>query len=269
MVLRVAGAQMPVTEDIEANRKAVERAVAFAARNRADILLTPEGSVSGYTARFDDARLEDALGAIVETARTQGLALALGTCRREEDGLCYNELRFYDASGAFLGFHAKILRCGDLRDPANGEITAYAAAPLRTFTVKGVICGGLICNDMWANPECTPVDDPHLSQKLSQMGARVIFHAVNGGRDGSEYSRVTVWNYHESNLRMRARAGGLFIVTCDSAFPKHLPCSAPSGVVSPEGRWLLETAAQGERHFVHELRLEVEAAEVSRPLERG
>jgi hypothetical protein len=58
---------------------------------------------------------------------------------------------------------------------------------------------------------------------------------------------------------MRARAGGLFLVTCDSAFPTHLSCSAPSGVVSPEGRWLVKTDAQGERHFVCELRLEVEA----------
>ena len=28
--------------------------------------------------------------------------------------------------------------------------------------------------------------DPHLTQQLARMGARVVFHAVNGGRDGGE-----------------------------------------------------------------------------------
>jgi hypothetical protein len=28
--------------------------------------------------------------------------------------------------------------------------------------------------------------DTHLSRQLSNLGARIIFYAVNGGRDGSE-----------------------------------------------------------------------------------
>lgn len=255
MLLRVAGAQMPVTQDIDENRSAVERAIDFAAQHHADILLTPEGSVSGYIPLFDDEKLEDALGAILQRTRRERLALALGTCWRE-DGQCYNGLRFYDKSGSFLGFHSKILLCGDPRDPSKGEIVCYATKPLQTFEINGIVCGGLICNDMWANPECTPNDDPHLSQRLSEMGADIIFHAVNGGRDGSEYSRVTVWNYHESNLLMRARAAKLFIVTCDNAFPIDLPCSAPSGVVSPEGHWLVKVPPAGEQHFIHDLHLE-------------
>jgi predicted amidohydrolase len=115
--------------------------------------------------------------------------------------------------------------------------------------------GGLICNDLWANPECTPGPDPHLTQQLARKGARVLFHAVNGGRDGGEWSEVA-WHYHESNLRMRARAGRLWIVTVDSAEPTHLPCSAPSGVIAPDGRWAVKTPAQGEQFFAHTIELQ-------------
>jgi predicted amidohydrolase len=115
--------------------------------------------------------------------------------------------------------------------------------------------GALICNDLWANPECTPGPDLHLTQQLAGMGARVLFPAVNGGRDGSEWSEVA-WQYHESNLRMRARAGRLWIVTVDSAEPVHLPCSAPSGVVAPDGRWAIRAPAQGEQFFAHTLEIE-------------
>ena len=52
MELRVALAQLAVTEDVEANVAAIERAVEFAAAEGADILLTPEGSLSGYTHLF-------------------------------------------------------------------------------------------------------------------------------------------------------------------------------------------------------------------------
>jgi predicted amidohydrolase len=87
------------------------------------------------------------------------------------------------------------------------------------------------------------------------MGARVIFHAVNGGRDGGEWSRM-VWDFHESNLRIRARASGLWIVTVDSAHPVTLPCSAPSGVINPDGAWVVRAEPQGEDFFVTTINIE-------------
>ena len=86
------------------------------------------------------------------------------------------------------------------------------------------------------------------------MGAQVVFHAVNGGRDGSEWSGVA-WRYHEANLRMRARAGGLWVVTVDNCHPTHLNCSAPSGVISPDGSWVCTAPARGEYLFAHTIEL--------------
>jgi len=93
--------------------------------------------------------------------------------------------------------------------------------------------------------------DPHLTQQLARMGARVVFHAVNGGRDGGEWSREVYWHFHETNLRIRAAAGRLWIVTVDNCSPTTMPCSAPSGVVDPQGQWVCRTEAQGEQFFVH------------------
>ncbi len=246
MKLRVALAQVAVTEDVAANVERLGRAIEFAAAARADVLLTPEGSLSGYTPFFDRRAVAEALQDVTARAREAGVGLALGTCYVEDDGLAYNQLRFYAPDGAYLGFHSKTLTCGTLTDPPTGEIEHYAVRPLRTFELCGVRVGGLICNDLWANPACTPQPDPHLTQRLAQMGARVIFHAVNGGRDGGDWSRRVAWPYHESNLRMRARAGGVWVVTVDNCWPLELPCSAPSGVISPLGDWATQAAPQGE-----------------------
>jgi predicted amidohydrolase len=163
-------------------------------------------------------------------------------------------VRFTGPDGSFLGFHAKILRCGTLEEPARGEIEHYAEAALQTFTLIGVTVGALICNDLWANPGCTPMPDPHLTQQLSRRGARVVLHAVNGGRNGSEWSEVN-WRFHESNLRMRARASDLWIVTVDNCWPESSDCSAPSGVVGPDGSWRYRSPERGEDVFVYDIEL--------------
>lgn len=251
MHIRVVGAQLLVTRDVEANVAQIVRAIEYAAGEKADILLTPEGSLSGYTHEFDASAVREALTTVTAIAREAGVGLALGTCFVEpDDGCCYNQIRFYTPEGLYLGFHSKTLTCGTWDDPPQGEINHYAVRPLRTFGFRGLTIGGLICNDLWANPGCTPMPDPHLTQQLARMGARVIFHAVNGGRDGSEWSDVA-WQYHEANLRMRAQAGRLWIVTVDSCYPLELRCSAPSGVIKPDGQWVCRAEPQGVQYFAY------------------
>lgn len=256
MKIRVAGAQMAVQTDILINTKKILVAIDRAAEAGTDILLTPEGSLSGYRPDFDVPDVEMALHRVTAYACERHIGLALGTCFVELDEKCYNQIRFYRPDGAYLGFHSKILRCGSLKSPTQGEINHYAATPLQTFSWQtDFILGGLICNDLWANPGCTPMPDPHLSQQLSDMNARIIFHAVNGGRSGNEWSNVA-WQYHESNLRMRARAGALWIVVTDNAAPADMPCSTPSGVISPEGEWVCRTKANGEVFFMYTISLQ-------------
>jgi len=256
MKLRVAGFQMAVGQDVETNARQIIAAIDRAEEEEADILLTPEGSLSGYTHAFDACAVRQALGCVTEQAQERRVGLALGTCFVEDDGECYNEIRFYRRDGEYLGFHSKTLRCGTLETPPKGEIEHYACTALRVFPfAENLPIGGLICNDMWANPGCTPMPDPHLSQQLMQMGARVIFHAVNGGRSDSDWSRMA-WDYHETNLRMRARAGSVWVVTVDSSAPEELPCSAPSGVIDPTGTIVCKAPPRGAQFFVHDICLD-------------
>jgi len=250
MKLRVACAQIPVTKNIKFNFEAINRAIDFAIDEKADILLTPEGSLSGYTHEFCQEETDDFLKIILSKVKGK-LGLALGTCYIEEDGCCYNQIRFYDKDGHFLGFHSKTLLCSTVTKPPEGEIQHYAVKPLRIFTFEKVKIGGLICNDMWANPTCTYMPDSHLSQKLARMGVKIIFHAVNGGRDASEFSQVVTRNYHESNLRMRAKAAGVWIVTVDNCVPEDIPCSSPGGIINPNGDWVAQLPPKGEHFLAH------------------
>ncbi len=105
--------------------------------------------------------------------------------------------------------------------------------------------GGLICNDMWANPFCTPMPDHHLTRCLAKAGAQVIFHAVNGGRDSSALSQGLVKRFHEDHLLMKAMADKLSIATVDNAFPLDIGVSSPGGLVTPAAEWLLRLPNRG------------------------
>jgi len=255
MKLRVAGFQMEVSNNIEKNKRKIIKAIQQASSSKADILLTPEGALSGYTHDFNAEEVSSALHEVTSLACDHHLGLALGTCFQEPNELIYNQLRFYSPDGRYLGFHSKILRCGSLTDSTEGEISQFSVTPLQTFSFGGLTIGGLICNDMWANPGCTPMPDPFLSQQLANMGARVIFHAVNGGRNGGEWSQDVVWPYHESNLRMRTQAGNVWVVTVDNSNPATKPCSAPCGVIDPQGNWVYRTQPQGEQFFIHTIEI--------------
>jgi predicted amidohydrolase len=125
----------------------------------------------------------------------------------------------------------------------------FAAKPLETFRLGGVVIGGLICNDLWANPECTPQDDPHLTRRLARMGAEVILHSVNAAAARDEFYD-TYHQFHEANLRMRARASRLWIVSVDNCHPApSAPVVSPSGIVGPDGHWLVKAPSFGERFF--------------------
>jgi len=254
--LRVAEAQLPVGRDIPRNAAAIGRAIDYAAAQRADVLVTPEGSLSGYTHEFDSRTARDALAGIVEKCRRARIALALGTCLEEDDGRRYDQVRLYDADGRLLGFHAKILLCRNMARPGSpGEVDVFATRPLRTFQLGGVTVGALVCNDMWANPEWTPQDDPFLARRLAALGARVVFLSINSGQsEGREWQLVR--SFHESSMRLRARANRLFVVAADAADPAgRLPSNAPSGVLGPDGEWIVQADPRGEQFFCATIQL--------------
>ena len=255
--LHVSAAQLCVMDDdIAANIRSIEQAIDNAAAKGADILVTPEGSLSGYHNRFDRAQVTAALAQVTARAKEKHLGLALGTCFEEEDGKCYNQVRIYDKDGNYLGFHSKIIKTSSsLTPPYTGEITDFESTPLRTFDFHGITIGALICNDMWANPGCSPLDDTHLLWQLSNMGAKVVFHSVNGGRAPEDWSQVLTRAFHESNIRLRAQAAKVWVVTTDNAFPPDCPNSCSGGVVGPDTEWRVKMDPMGVQQCYYEIEL--------------
>ena len=77
MKICVAGAQIMVSRDVQQNVAALCEAIQTASSADADILLTPEGSLSGYTHDFDPHAVADGLRQVTLVAREQGVGLAL------------------------------------------------------------------------------------------------------------------------------------------------------------------------------------------------
>ena len=167
------------------------------------------------------------------------------------------EVRKNNREGEPLGFHSKILLCRRMTDPTvKGEVDSFKSSPLRVFSLNRLTIGGLVCNDMWANPEWTPMPDPYLARQLAGLGARIVFASANAGQDsGPDWSLNHP--FHESNLRLRARSAGVWVVVADAVDPEGKKRSnCPLGVVGPDGRWAAQVESKGEQFLAHTIELE-------------
>ncbi|MCL2772684.1 MAG: carbon-nitrogen hydrolase family protein [Oscillospiraceae bacterium] len=245
--MKIAIAQIPVVEEIGKNLKEITAAVEYAKDVKADILLTPEGSLSGYSHIFDRKEAGEALKEICAFAKKSHVGLALGTCWDDDDGKCYDGIRFYLPDGLYLGCSAKQLLCGTLDDEPIGEINHYAVMQPRVFDYMGTVIGGLVCNDMWANPSVTPMSDTYPARILAKMGAKVIFHAVNGGRDESKFSQETVKLFHEAHILVQSAAYNLTIVSVDNAEPLDIGVASKGGFAA-RGEWLFTLPDKGRQY---------------------
>ena len=233
--LRVTGVQMVVEKSKGENLPKILEAIQ---RSDCDFLLFPEMSLTGYNNEFSDQRTQEAWQQIATACRQSYVTAIIGTGTRT-DGKTYIQSRIYTDEGALLGTQEKLIPTEKDRE------WCRPGDELRVFQHNGIDFGCLICNDLWVTPGTGPYPDHRLSYQLGQKGARVIFHSVNSGCDPF-YSE-----YHNANLRLRARESGCYIFTVNAA-SKNGPINAPSGVVSPDGEWLTKCPLQGEETYTFE-----------------
>ena len=107
----LAGLQMNVTPDIKNNLEQILTGIRKAAGEGASFLVTPEGSLSGYTSNFNQEEVNIALEEIKTTAARMKVGLMLGTCYKESRNgkeFCFNQVRVYTPEGDFKGAYSKI-----------------------------------------------------------------------------------------------------------------------------------------------------------------
>jgi len=152
--MRVALAQInPVVGDFEGNLKKIEEYIREAAEKKADLVIFPELSVSGYLPedlllRTDFLnRSREAVGRLVEFSQNFEITVVLGYPKLTEEGFCYNTLGVI-REGELLGEYYKHYL------PNYGVFDEYRyfkpGKELLTLEFgEGVKVGFLICEDIW------------------------------------------------------------------------------------------------------------------------
>lgn len=243
--IQLSGFQMDVTNDISKNKELILSGISRASKEGADFLITPEGSLSGYTSNFSQDKLNPALEEVVAEAKKLKIGLMLGTCFKEiKSGkeYCYNQVRVYSPDGLFLGAYSKILRCSKLDLPGTGEMVDYVEGELRTFDWNGWRFGILICNDLWATPGYTTIPNPYLPWKLKQMGVQFIVHCINSGSD--QMYRA----FHESSAELWALSLKIPLFEVNAAQGKAI-INAQSGLIEANGKRIIMVPDSGNQFF--------------------
>lgn len=250
--LVIAGLQMNVAKSIAENERTIIRHLNSLKDKNVDFLITPEGSLSGYNSEFNGLELKEALTKVVSVAKNANVGLILGTCYKDTIGgkeYCYNQARVYLPDGTFLGAYSKILTCSPLDNPGTGEMMEYVQGSVKTFSVKDIDVGILICNDLWATPGYTTIPNPYLPWKMKEAGAKIIFHIINSG------TNMVYRTFHEASVELWARTLEMPIVEVNAAHGNE-EINAGSGIISKDGEKVKSVINKGEQLFIYNISLE-------------
>ena len=239
--LRVAGVQMFVSSELEEN---LNKIINHIRTVDAEIILFPELSLHNALAAFTQQEREEAWAEIAKTCGEAQKMAFIGTWA-QQGGETTIQTRIYSKEGTLFGTYDKMVPTRDDRKEC------VPGKSLHLFEHKGVPFGTLICNDLWVTPGFGSTPDPRLTYQLGEKGAKVIFHAICSGSD------QTYTAYHESNLLLRALESKVYICTANIADPRG-PVNAASGVVGPDGTWLIQAPREGEQVYTFDLRIPIE-----------
>lgn len=238
---RVSGVQMQVSAAKKDNLPKILRHIE---QCDCDFLVFPEMALTGRSNEFSDVRTVEAWKQISAACRTGYVSAIVGTGARA-DGQGYIQTRVYRDDGELIGTHEKIV-------PTQAERKwARPGEELRTFRHMGLRFGCLVGNDLWVVPGGGPYPDARLSYQLAEQGAQVVFHSADTGTD------IRFAHYFESNLRLRAWESKLHIITVNAATAEGA-LNCPSGVVGPDGEWLVQCSRTGEQTFTCDLEIDID-----------
>jgi predicted amidohydrolase len=219
----------PRLGDLSANLDLHLETLAAARAQRADLVLFPELSLTGYQLKdlvpdvALDARAAE-FGRLV--AASAGLGLGFGFVEESADHRFFNSWAYCE-DGRLLHVHRKVYL------PTYGlfeEGRLYAPGEhLRAFATRTGRFGALVCEDLW---------HPSAMYVLAMDGAELVVAAAASplrGADVSEQpSNVDVWS---TALEMYAQLFGCFVVLVNRVgFEDGLGFWGGSRVVAPGGR---------------------------------
>lgn len=200
VVVRVATCQFPVSADIRANLRYVERQTRLAKQRGADVAHFPEGALSGYAgtdfetfAGFDWDGLQRSTARVLDLARRLGIWVILGSTHRlGNDSKPHNSVYVVNEAGEIVDRYDKRF-CGGDHDERSGDLAHYSPGDhFSVWSINGVRCGALICYDYRY---------PELYREYKRRGVELMFHSFHaanaspgkiaaiGATIGSEFER--------------------------------------------------------------------------------
>ena len=222
--LKAAAFQMAISSDVAQNAAKIHDALERSAAEQAQLLVVPEGSLSGYP-HGQDVDVEAAAAAeaeLVAHASRAGLWLALGTTRRTLEGLWNTALLFSPAGELVLSYDKTHLTRSDRDVFMPGQELPIAQAG--DWTVALQICYDMRFPENW--------------RILRRKGAELVIHLVTASRGGAWKVPVL-----EGAVRSRAAENGMFVLSANDA---RAPQMMVSCACDPDGKDLMRAPVDEE-----------------------
>jgi predicted amidohydrolase len=229
--LRIAIGQLQMHWTIEANMAALQRAIAFAAAQGAQVCCFSELAVTGFhrqiAALAKPALVQPCLEALARSARQHRVAVAVGAPRFTGDGRILNSHVLLDETGAVAAVVDKI----GLTAP---EATFFAAGSGRPVgRLQGWRCSAVICR------EVEDLDDVAL--QLPPGAAQLLFWPGLMSPDPDKPPMDPP--EHVQQAQRLARRTGAWVVQANWPnalnYPETSPGTGRSVVIAPDGNILL------------------------------
>jgi predicted amidohydrolase len=221
--LRVAAAQIAITDDIACNLRVILATIQRQAARGSEVVLFPETALTGYSPAIGHGRhasewptIESALATIAQAAQEHGIWVLVGT-EAWVGTHWVNRLYAFSDTGQIAAQYDKIhLTRADTQfyQPGTEQVV---------LDLKGITVGLQICYD---------VRFPEGYRSLLDQGAEVVMIGFYGA--GSGTWKVPVL---EAHLRSRAAENGCFVVAANVAGPLQIVVSQ---VVDPLGLMLAQ-----------------------------
>ena len=200
--------------------------IAAAAARGARIAVLPECTYPGYVllARRipgGDVAATRALRSISAAAKRHRIAVCIGVAIRAGDGALRNEAVFFDATGAALARHAKLLLW-------NFDSAWFAPGrDVLPFDTEFGRLGMMICADGRM---------PEIARSLALRGAWLVLDPTAWVGNGAAYERMHNPQV-EYMMRVRARENGIWLAAADKCGSEHSAVHyvGQSMIVAPDG----------------------------------
>lgn len=254
--IRLAGAQIPCSKNIQKNIETIKTAIDWAVENKVDYLVTPEASLSGYQDVFDSDDLKNGLTEVESYVKETGISLCLGTLWNEpEEGesVRRNQIRSYDYNGMLQGIVNKTILCpldeqlGVVRNPF------FIPMFLNTKVEKHIIpTAGYICNDLYGK-----YGDISLTDYYSMYNFKLYIHSTNAERNVNPIHDKIFNDWNTANIQISSYLmPKRVLLTVDNCIGMNGedyngPTSSPSGILKG-GEWLVQAPRTGQHFFYYD-----------------